>query len=536
MPVTAQGTPFSLAPLLPPQLRHWAAPLEPALCKALIPGEVMQGLERARRVGVGAEFASQLLAALGIGFQIHPRDLDRMPAGGPGVVVANHPFGILDGLIAAVMLNRIRQDWKILANSVIGALPELRDRMILVNPFGTPGASLENRVPLRRAIEWLNQGGLLFTFPAGEVAHLNLKEHAVTDPCWNTASVRLALRAACPAVPVFFEGCNSVPFQLAGILHPRLRTFGLAREFHKMRGKTVHVHVGSPVPSTVLAEHRSAEHATTYLRSRTYFLSNRSGPSHTRAHHTASGQGRRTIAPAEAAGLLVGEIASLPPECELAANSEMAVYLAPSAGIPRMLREIGRCREIAFRRAGEGTGEDVDLDRFDAYYQHLFLWSKTDQRLAGAYRLALTSDVLRDRGISGLYTSTLFHFDPRFFERMGPAIELGRSFVMPEYQRSYAALLLLWKGIVRMVIRRPEAPMLFGAVSISREYHEASRSLIAQYLVQSASHELASLVRPRTPFRHRALRDAAVRHMASLAADIDQVSLPIADIEPDSKG
>jgi hypothetical protein len=201
-----------------------------------------------------------------------------------------------------------------------------------------------------------------------------------------------------------------------------------------------------------------------------------------------------------------------------------------------MLREIGRCREIAFRGAGEGTGEELDLDRFDQYYQHLFLWNKADRRLAGAYRLAMTSEVLREQGIAGLYTSTLFHFDPRFFQRMGPAVELGRSFVMPEYQRSYASLLLLWKGIVRLVVRRPEASKLFGAVSISREYREASRSLIAEYLVQSASHELSGLVRPRTPFRHPVLGHTEVRRIASLAADIDQVSLPITDIEPDAKG
>jgi hypothetical protein len=178
----------------------------------------------------------------------------------------------------------------------------------------------------------------------------------------------------------------------------------------------------------------------------------------------------------------------------LDANSSFVLYLAPAAAIPRLLKEIGRCREVTFRAAGEGTGHATDLDPFDSYYQHLFLWSKM-------YRLAVTTDVLSKFGIGGLYTSTLFRFHSRFFERIGPAVELGRSFVAPEYQKNYAPLLLLWKGITRVVQRRPEAPVLFGAVSISNQYRPASRGLMANYLSGRASHELARFVQPRRRFR-----------------------------------
>jgi putative hemolysin len=212
------------------------------------------------------------------------------------------------------------------------------------------------------------------------------------------------------------------------------------------------------------------------------------------------------------------------------------VYLASAAQIPRLLREIGRCRELAFREAGEGTGEAVDLDRFDAYYLHLILWSRNDSRLAGAYRLAITSDVLPRFGVGGLYTSTLFRFRQEFFQRVGPAVELGRSFVMPAYQKNYASLLLLWKGITRVVQRRPDAAVLFGAVSISNRYQAASRSLMVNYLASRASHELSYLVQPRKRFGDRVIRDQGIRRFASLAADIEHISLSIADIEHDSKG
>ena len=221
-------------------------------------------------------------------------------------------------------------------------------------------------------------------------------------------------------------------------------------------------------------------------------------------------------------------------ECELVGDRNFSVYLAQADQLPYILPEIGRCREVAFRKAGEGTGKHVDLDRFDRYYQHLFLWNRTDRRLAGAYRLAVTTDVLRRYGTPGLYTSSLFSFQPGFFEQIGPAVELGRSFVVPEYQKNYAALLLLWKGITRAVQRRPEAPVLFGAVSISREYSAVSRSLIATYLSSRASHEMARLVTPRRKFR--ALRNRQIQQFASLTGDIEDLSLSIADIEDGAKG
>jgi putative hemolysin len=529
----APQIPLSMPPILPQALRSWAEPLTPALHKLLIPAEVMDSFENARQSGTGAQFAGRMLELLDVRFRVDAGDLERIPVRGPAMIVANHPYGIVEGLILMAMLDRVRQDLKILANSLLGGIPELREQMILVNPFQTPTAQNENRAPLRAALDWLAGGGLLSVFPAGEVAHLDWKEHSVTDPRWKTSAARLALHTRCAVVPAFFEGTNSIPFQLAGLLHPGLRTMALAREFGGMRGKTVRVRIGSPIHHGTLAAYRNAEQATAYMRSRTFFLSNRSAPA---PSSPLSSLRVRTIAPPGAERLLSGEVAALPAECELAGDRNYSVYLALASRIPRMLAEIGRCRELAFRKVGEGTGKHTDLDRFDEYYRHLFLWNKTDSRLAGAYRLAVTSEVLPRFGISGLYTSTLFRFHPQFFERIGPAVELGRSFVVPEYQKNYAALLLLWKGITRAVGRRPEAPLLFGAVSISPEYRAASRSLMAAYLSDRASHELAGLVAPRRKFHDRAPRNQQIKRFAAVAADIEDLSLSIADIEDDGKG
>ncbi len=268
------------------------------------------------------------------------------------------------------------------------------------------------------------------------------------------------------------------------------------------------------MPASVIAGSRDVAKATDYLRSRTFFLSNRSDPTSAQPVSPAK-TWARTAAPASPRQLLAEEVAALPADCELSANAEFAVYLARARQIPRLLEEIGRSREIVFREAGEGTGDATDLDRFDPYYQHLFLWSKADSYLAGAYRLAVTTDVLRQFGIAALYTSTLFRFHPQYFERLGPAVELGRSFVIPGYQKNYASLLLLWKGITHAIQRRPEAPVMFGAVSISRQYQDASRGLIVTYPSRRASRELSRFVQPRKRFRHPAMRDGHIQRFAS---------------------
>jgi putative hemolysin len=499
----------------------------------------MASLERAQGGGCGTAFACNLLEALQIQFEVDQADLARIPRQGAALLVANHPFGIVEGLILPVLLGSVRQDYKVVANSILAGLGGLRDVLVPMNPFETTQANLENRRPLRTCLDWLSRSGLLAMFPAGEVAHLDWMEHSITDPPWKTTAARFALRAQCPVTPVFFEGANSLSFQLTGTIHPRLRTMSLAREFRKLRGKTIPVRIGSPIPYNVLKAYGEPDRATEYLRSRTFFLSHRphtrlSGPHGNVPQSVPDPQPLAPDLASPTRRLLSDEVAALPAACELIRNGDFTVYLAHACQIPRLLLEIGCRRELAFRLVGEGTGRQIDLDWFDNHYHHLFLWNRPDGRLAGAYRLALTSEVLGRFGIRGLYTSTLFRYQPQFFERIGPAIELGRSFVSPEYQKSYSPLLLLWKGITRFVQQRPEAAVLFGAVSISRDYRAASRGLMATYLSARATHALARLVAPRVPFRTPG--STSIRRLASVAANIDDISLSISDIEADGKG
>ena len=428
---------------------------------------------------------------------------------------------------------------KFLANSMLAVIPQLHERCIFVNPFGGRESKLENTKPLCDCIEWLRGGGILAVFPAGEVAHLDWRQRAVTDPPWSPTVARLIRRVGCPALPMFFKGSNSVSFQLMGAVHPGIRTVNLPRELLNKRGKSIELRIGRRVPAEALRALPSDDEAIEYLRCRTYLLASRGQPADKTWSiplvHAPRGKSAAQVGAAMACEFFETEIERLRADQKMWESEEMSVYLASAENVPHIVREIGRLREVTFRQAGEGTGREVDLDRFDASYSHLFIWHKRNRELVGAYRIGATPDILPGQGIRGLYTSTLFHYNPELFRRIGPAIELGRSFVRPEYQRQYAPLLLLWKGICQYVSRRPECAVLFGAVSISNDYNPVSQDLLVSFLQKHRPNDLARLIRARRPYRNSRFSRWHSAWLCRLLQDFEELSDPISDLERDGK-
>jgi putative hemolysin len=512
----------------------------PGFAGKLIPmAEVRKLYERVRSAPQGFRLET-LLEEMQVDLQLQPADLERIPAKGPLVAVANHPFGVLDGAALGVILSRVRPDVRVMTNSLLEGIPELREHCFFVDPFGTASSAEKNLKALKQAFEWLQQGGALAVFPAGEVSQWNVGKAQIADPAWNTVAARLMRKTGASALPVYFCGRNSVTFQLLGLIHPRLRTLVLMQEFLQQRGKKVEVRVGSAIPAELIAGIDSDQEATEYLRLRTYLLSYRgkkelSLPTKMRAVLPKKAQ--QSIAPAVPQSLVVQDIEALPPDQLLTESNEFAVYAARAGQMPHLLDELGHQREVTFRAAGEGTGRRADLDQFDAYYWHLLLWCKERQELAGAYRAGNTDEIIRSYGIKGLYTHTVFRFDERLFLKIGSALELGRSFVRTEYQRQYAPLLMLWKGIARFVAARPQTPVLFGAVSISNEYSRLSREMIVRYFeTRDDGREFADLIHPRTPFRTPKLRRWDCRALCAALHNLDELAEPISDIEEDGKG
>ncbi len=494
--------PIDLKALFDEPVKRFLAPVEPAIQKILLLDRLVAMLQTAGRDAQGEGIFERFLAMLDVTYRVTPEDLARIPAVGPVIVTANHPFGFLEAAIMAAVIRRVRPDFKIIANSLLSAVPELQANFIFVNPYGGGASVRENGRPIRECLQLLKRGGVLALFPAGDVAHMQWKDGGVVDPQWNPAVAHLIRIAGCPALPLYVKGSNGLGFQLMGALHPRLRTADLPRQTLNKRGQNIEVSIGRPVAAKFLKSFAGEREAIEYLRFRTFLLAGRANAPRDNAlvRFPIVFPKKRPAPLAHEAprDLIAAEVAPLAPVCE---NDEFAVYLAPAGAIPHTLREIGRLRELTFRGAGEGTGAPFDLDRFDPYYQHLFLWSKSGREVAGAYRLGPTADLLPRFGVRGLYSSTLFHLNPELFERIGPALEMGRSFVRPEYQRQYAPLLLLWKGITRYVSAHPECSILFGAVSISNDYNPVSRSLLVGYLETRKECGLANLIRARHPYR-----------------------------------
>ena len=511
----------------PTRLRRLALRVLPALAR------LHRIRDEVRRLGDPFEVAEYALRELRVEVRLGATDLHRIPGDGGVVITANHPFGGLDGLLAIATIGRRRRDLRILANAELARIAELRGLIIPVDPFGGAKAARANVAGLRRALRWVEGGGALLLFPAGEVSHLRLRSASITDPPWSTTAARLVRLAGAPVVPLYIAGANSVLFQIAGLVHPRLRTLLLPAELANKSGARVQARIGTALAPARYRQIGSDEHLASYLRLRTYGLKADTAPG--MREPAADGRGVEPVAGEMDPERVAREIEALPAASLLASAGSLRVHLASAKEIPWTLQEIGRLRELTFRAVGEGTGRSADIDLFDDYYEHLVLWDADMRRIAGGYRLGRTDVICRRFGRRGLYTSTLFDYGDLFLGLLGPALELGRSFVRVEYQRSFAALMLLWKGIAEYVGRNPRYCRLIGPVSISNDYQPLSRELQVAFLRDRLLDPLTASLRPKRAFRGRlSLRSVGLQ--PRWPADIDQLSSLIAGLEPDGKG
>ncbi|WP_319536121.1 GNAT family N-acyltransferase [uncultured Vibrio sp.] len=436
------------------------------------------------------------LSILGIDYRIAHGSLDAVPKQGPTVIVANHPLGCVEGVILAELLLMVRDDIQILANQYLKTVPELDQLFIGVDVFEGKDAVKSNMKALRAANRHLANGGLLLVFPAGEVSQLvDKKQQRLEDKEWSRSVSTLIRKNKATTVPVFINGQNSKRFYMAGKIHPLLRTLMLGRELLNKNAQTIELSFGQAIKFKEL-NNLSDDQVVNYLRLNTYLLNRDSSTS----QQTASTDDLLPIAAGLPTSQLLDELHNLPPEAKLLESGEFEVYCTSAYQIPSLLHEIGRLREYNFRQVGEGTGQAIDIDHFDHDYLHLFVWDRANQCMVGAYRLGLVDKLLTKHGVEGLYSRTLFNYDQRFLDKMGKSIEMGRSVIAEQYQKSMSALLLLWKGIATFVHRNPDYTHLFGPVSISNDYSQTARQLLAQSMtLHHYNNACAEYVTPSNP-------------------------------------
>jgi len=472
------------------------------------------------------EFVDAALRALEVSYVTDDLEWNHLPRSGPLVIAANHPYGGIDGLASISALLRRRSDLRVVATTALSALAPLRSILFPVDNFGRREALAANVVMVRAALRHVHTGGSLLLFPAGAVSHLDLGSASVVDPPWKRSAVRLISATGAPVAPLYVHGSNGAGFQLAGLLHPTLRTAMLPREVTNKRGTVLDLRLGRPIAAERIAGSGDVEAIERMLRIRMYSLAAPRKPSHLAVEAAERGTGSPApMAEETPTELIEREIEGLGADAELTRVGNLRIYCAVGATIPHTLDEIGRLRELSFRAVGEGTGKSRDLDRFDRYYDQLIAWDSKQRRIIGGYRAARIPELRRHHGRNALYLGTLFELADPLFALLGPSIELGRSFVRLEAQRSFAPLLALWRGIGEYVGRYPDHSQLIGPVSVSADYGHAARELIVRYLRwHHFDPVLGAFVKPRSPFKPCA-------PMAGLRRDLRQVG-DIANLSP----
>jgi putative hemolysin len=527
-------------------LLRWLYPvLGPVLCRFLRVDEVNQLESDVTRYGTPESFFRTTLDLLGCRYELSEADLLRIPAKGPVVVVSNHPLGGLDGIILGDLLQRRRGDVKLMANFLLKRVRYAGAHMIFVDPFAKETPAVRNIAPLRESLRHLKGGGLLGVFPGNQVSHYRRDTGEVSDPEWVTHIAALVRRSGAAVVPLYLEARNSWLFERIGLIHPLLRTLLLTREFIK-RGTSrepVRVNVGVVIPSARLKRFEKDAEMIGFLRMSCYMLKNRPVVV---PRHRSQAKVPVAISPAQvplakrlSPDDLEQDIAALPESGCLLSQGDFDVFMGRYEELPHVMQEIGRGREESFRFAGGGTGSALDLAEADKIYHHLFVWSRRDRAVVGAYRLGLADEIIVRHGSKGLVSSALFEFKSSFLERLNPGLELGRSYVLPEYQRSYSSLLLLWGGILTFISRNPKYRMVFGSVGVSQgdEYCAASRTLIVDYMRREHGWpELAVELESLSPFAGVAFDPIQKEDVSRLVKDVDDVSALVSGLERDGKG
>ncbi|NNL32426.1 MAG: lysophospholipid acyltransferase family protein [Flavobacteriaceae bacterium] len=483
------------------------------------------------------DFLDGILNEFQIKFEIPEKDLKRLPKDGAFITVSNHPLGGIDGILLLKLMLEQRSDFKIIANFLLHRIEPLKPYIMPVNPFEDRKDVKSSIAGFKNALTHLKDGHPLGIFPAGEVSTYRDGKLVVDKP-WEEAAMKLVKKAQVPIVPIYFHAKNSRLFYRLSKISDTLRTAKLPSELLTQKHRTIKVRIGRPIGLEDQNEHESLQDFSEFIRRKTYMLSNAYEPKEKILKNIQSSlkvpKPPKRIVTAVNTDSMLKEVEMLRNEdFRLLKSKNYEVFLSPADKIPSILREIGRLREITFREIGEGTNKAIDLDTFDSYYHHMFLWDEEQKVLAGAYRMGLGSKIFESRGIDGFYLQDLFRFEPELYTMMSQSIEMGRAFIIKEYQQKPMPLFLLWKGIVHTTLRYPEHKYLIGGVSISNQFSNFSKSLMIEFM-KSHYYDpyVAQYVHPKKEFKVK-LKDADKDFVFDATeADLNKFDKIIDEVEP----
>jgi putative hemolysin len=481
------------------------------------------------------DFLNAILNEIQIRFEIPEEDLQRIPKEGPFITVSNHPLGGVDGILLLKLLLEQRPDYKIIANFLLHRIAPLQPYVMPVNPFEDHKDARSSMAGIKQALQHLQNGHALGIFPAGEVSTFKDGKLVVDKP-WEPGAIKLIQKAKVPVIPIYFHAKNSKLFYRLSGISDTLRTAKLPSELLTQKDRVIKVRVGKPIGVKQQEELKSFDQFHDYLRKKTFILAKPFEKEHSLLDpaNLKIPKQPKTIAEEIPAELILPEIEILKAKDKLLFSiSSYEVYFAESLEIKNILREIGRLRELTFRAVGEGSNQAIDLDQYDKYFRHLFLFDRATNKIAGAYRMGMGKEIFERYGKKGFYISELFYIDPEMNEMLSESIEMGRAFIIGEYQQKPLPLFLLWKGILHVALINPQYNYLIGGVSISNKFSNFSKSLMVEFMKSNYYDPYyAQFVHPRKPYRVR-LRNADKDFVFDTAkADMNQFDKIIDELEP----
>ena len=481
------------------------------------------------------DFLNGILDACKIKFEIPEEDLKRIPKEGPFITISNHPLGGIDGVLLLKLLIEKRTDYKIIANFLLHRVAPLKPYVMPVNPFETRKDAKSSVAGIKSALLHLREGKPLGIFPAGEVStHKDGKLNV--DKPWEEGAIKLIKKANVPIIPIYFHAKNSRLFYFLSKFSDTLRTAKLPSEVIQQRGRVIKVRIGKPISVKDQDTFKALPDFYKFIRRKTYMLANPFEKSNRliTSPKIKIKKATKKISSQRNSDLFLAEVDALrETNSRLLKSKNYEVFFASAKDIPNLIHEIGRLREITFRAIGEGTNKEVDLDKFDNYYHHLLLWDTVAEKLVGAYRMGLGKEIYKKYGIKGFYVQSLFRIEPELHQMMDNTIEMGRAFIIAEYQQKPMPLFLLWKGIVHVTLRYPKYKYLMGGVSISNQFSDFSKSLMIEFM-KSHYYDpyIAQYIRPKKEYKVK-LKDGDKDFVFDASkADMQKFDKIIDEIEP----
>lgn len=481
----------------------------------------------------GDDFINSVLKDLKIEYHIEEDDLKRIPKEGPFITVSNHPLGGLDALLVIKIISSIRPEYKFLDAELYNKVESLKDLLIGIKRGGGKNENSLKVSDLKHAFKYLSENGTFGIFPAGKTSLYNWSTNSIIDKIWDETTLKLIKKVKVPIIPIYIQGNYRWLLHVLGGIHPLFKSMRIPSELINPRTSFFNIRIGNPIEITEQEEFTSISRFGRYLRSKTYALGTSLEVKRFFKYKFKWRVNKpEKIIDAIPGDLIEKEMEHIKKNFLLFESGNFQVVCAPSMEIPNVLLEIGRLREITFREIGEGTNKNIDIDEFDLHYNQLIVWDNKQKKISGAYRVGIGKDIIEQYGLNGFYIQTLFKIKPDFIPILTESLELGRSFIVKEYQRRPLSLFLLWKGILYFLLKHKEYRYLIGPASISNEFSKFSKGLIVSFFKKNYyDEELAKLLIPRKKFRITQTRNVDQSLFLEIAKDIGRLDKFVFEIE-----